>query len=678
MTPDAPDDHARPDRPELRRLKAWHVCALVAIVAGALALRLAYVQEQRRDILFDHPVLDEDRYVQEGRSLARGEASAPEAYWQPPGIVYYLCAVFRAAGPGLLWPRVIQAIVSALSCLLLFLLARRCCSVGLALVAAALLGVHGVAVFAAAELLAPTWVLFLDLVALWLLCRADERRCLVSALFAGLALGLSAVFAPVILPFALVALVWLGRRSTGWRRAGLPVALALGVALPIVPVAVRNYRQGGEVVLVSANGGLNFFLGNNSRASETLAIRPGRHFEDLTTEPRRAAGIEKPGAASRYFYRQTWGYIRSVPVDALAGFGRKVYLFINGAEIPRDTDIYEARAESRLLKALIWPGTPKLPDGLIIPLALLGLVAAWPQRRQFSLLYTFLLLQTVVVAAFFVTSRYRVPALPILALFAVLGAEGLVGALRESPGRAGLLVSSLLIGLIVVCNLPTRETQMSFRGERDFYRGLAYLRQRHQPLPAIARLRRATDAAPGDPRAWFELGNALEEAHRPGEAIAAWQRAGAADPWDTRPRRQAAFALASRGDVDGAIRALQANVDSLAREARHYVHEYSELAVLFARQRDYRRSLAEMEHVLRLDQEHFRRRIRIFVDALPDEREITDAGYLMAVGDLCERAGERGAATQAFQRAEALAGSDAATRRAIEARLSALAAKPGA
>ncbi len=54
------------------------------------------------------------------------------------------------------------------------------------------------------------------------------------------------------------------------RRPMLIALLVGGVIVPIVPVAVRNFEEGGDPVLLSTNGGLNLFIGNNEHYTPTL------------------------------------------------------------------------------------------------------------------------------------------------------------------------------------------------------------------------------------------------------------------------------------------------------------------------------------------------------------------------------------------------------------------------
>jgi 4-amino-4-deoxy-L-arabinose transferase-like glycosyltransferase len=607
--------------------------ALAGIVFVALWLRLLYVWEQHADLLFTYPVVDEERYVQMGRELAMGYTE-PRAWFHPPGIVYALSLVFRVFGDGLTAPRVVQAIVSSVSCLGVFAVARRMFSERIAIGAALVCALHGVLVFESCELLPPTWILASCVLALWLLSIAGERRTVPHALAAGVSLGLAAVFAPTVLPFAAIAAVWL-------RRWQLALALVAGAALPIAPVTIGNWERGHELVLISSNGGINFYLGNNADYDATLAMRPGHRWEALMDEPIEA-GARGPAAASRYFTGKALAFFRDHPARAAGLFAHKLYLYFDGVELPRDTDLYAARDQSPLLRAMVSRGPPWLPDGLLVPLAFVGAWAGWRERRRAALAYAFVASQAVVIAAFFVTSRYRAPALPVLAMFACAGVETISAALRSSRsgwGRARPLVASF--ALVVIFNVPTRESRVSYAAELDFYRGLASIRHERDVPDGIAYLQRASARDPSDPRIWFELGNALDAAHRTDEAIEAWRVAGAADPWDGRARRQAADALVARGDLDGAARILRTHIAAARREPAYYAPDHLQLAFVEARLRAFDAAAGDLREATTLDPRFVRSRIEDLTHALLGDPAVDDAGFLAVLADVAGALGRR-------------------------------------
>ncbi len=56
--------------------------------------------------------------------------------------------------------------------------------------------------------------------------------------------------------------------------------------------------------------------------------------------------------------------------------------------------------------------------GLLVPLAVLGVIVTWPDRRRLWILYALTLTYALSVVMFYVFARYRYPLVPFLLLFA--------------------------------------------------------------------------------------------------------------------------------------------------------------------------------------------------------------------------------------------------------------------
>ena len=206
-------------------------------------------------------------------------------------------------------------------------------------------------------------------------------------LVSGLLLGICALAVANILLFLPFLLFYLWSTS---KRAHIAlsrilqqgVLLLLGCGLLIAPVALRNYLVGGDLVLISHNAGINFYIGNNPDYDHTVNIRPGQDWIHLIESPEREAGIERPSSKSRFFFARSWAYIADAPLDYLKLLGRKLYLFWHGDEIRRNLDPYFARRDSTLLQVLLWKFGLAFPFGLVGPFALLGLAFFWVQQRS--------------------------------------------------------------------------------------------------------------------------------------------------------------------------------------------------------------------------------------------------------------------------------------------------------
>ena len=507
---------------------------VVAVFALAFSVRLYYLHEIRVSPLFTAPVVDARTYTEEARYLSEVSfAGRPAPFWQPPLYPVLLGVLFAFAGDDLYLPRLIQAVIGALVCVLICLLGYRVFGAGVGLGAGFAAALYGPLIYFGGELLPTLLACCLNLLVLLLAVGTGGWA---RWLAAGVLLGLSALAVANVLLCAPVLLGYLY-----WRQRQLrpPAFLLLGCALVIAPVAYRNWAVGGDSVLISHNAGINFYIGNNADYEQTTRIRPGRDWVELVEMPERRAGIEQPSAKSRYFFAQSWQYITSEPLDFLGLLAYKGYLFLRGDEIPRNRDLYFARNDSSLLSILLWKKGLAFPFGLIVPLALLGLFVFLrsPEPPEGRLLVLFVVCYALSVVLFFVTARYRLPAVPVLLLFAAYGVRFLwhrtsVSSVESSkPWPAFVAVAALLI----FCNVATGAMDREGNAHEHYYLGYAY-EQRDMPAHAARHYRRAIDRDPTFAEPLLALAALHGEAERYGKAIDLYRRYLKTQPHDADVR----------------------------------------------------------------------------------------------------------------------------------------------
>src|SRR5690606_493307 len=124
---------------------------------------------------------------------------------------------------------------------------------------------------------------------------------------------------------------------------------------------------------------------------------------------------------SRYWSARARERIAADPAGYAVLVARKLGHFVHGYELASNHDVYRARRTSPVLAVLLWT-TPVLqfPAGLIMPLALIGVVALG-RRPGVPLVAAFVAVQVATAAIFFVTARFRAPVIPLLAILAVGG-----------------------------------------------------------------------------------------------------------------------------------------------------------------------------------------------------------------------------------------------------------------
>ena len=484
--------------------RLWHWGGIVFVLA--LSLRLVHVFQMSASPLFTMPAVDAATYSEQAVSLAEGNwlGRGQGPFWQPPLYPYFL-GVIKLVFPESFYyvSRSAQALIGSLTCALLYLVGRRLFGPGIGFIGGLIAAVYGPLIYFDARLLPAGLATFFTLVSLLLLMRAVERPTRPTFVAAGFALGLAsltaAILASLIPGVAIWLFYWLRKKA-----ALAVVAFLLGAVLAIAPVTLRNYTIGGDFVPISYNGGVNFYLGNNANAEQTLALRPGWEWEELVALPLRE-GITLPSAKSLFFYGQALEYMQNAPFDYMGLLAAKTAQFWRGDEIERNQEMYYWRKYSSVLAGTLWKWGVAFPFGLVSPLALLGLIV-YIRRQGFALPVLFVLGYSFAVISFFVAARYRLPIVPLLILFAAYGGNWLYASWREQSLRQTLLPTAVLALLVLLVNwdLPPMDGRGKAATHNDL--GNAYLQQGRYDL-ALLKYEQATRLDSMYWQAWFNLGS---------------------------------------------------------------------------------------------------------------------------------------------------------------------------
>ena len=631
-----------------------HWISLSLLALAALAVRVIYLLQADDSPLFYHPIVDARTYVRTALHLAEGQwPGPPQPFWQPPLYPYLLAGSFALFGEDYHLPRLAQALSGTAVCLLVLHLGRRAFPPAVGWIAAGAAALYGPFLYFEGELLPAALAVFLNTLALTALLWAGGGRSTWRWLAAGLLLGVTALNVPSVLLFVPLALAWARLRA----RASLPAlgALVLGVILAVSPVTLRNRIVGGEWVPISYNAGINFYIGNNPESERTTRIRPGRDWQELTAMPERQAGITEKGASSRYFIGRSLDFLAADPGSYLILQLRKLHQFWRGDEIPRNLDPYFARSGSWLLQGLLWIRGLAFPFGLVGPLALTGLALYLrnPQARSpaADLLLLFAVAYMLAVVLFFVTGRYRLPAIPSLLLFAGYGLTRL-SRLRGRPLAAGLALPGVL-----VLGLNTGVPAMDMEGgsQEHLYLASAYAEQGLQ-ANALRHYDEALKREPDHEIALHDAGALLARRGDVRRAAETWERLLHHYP----DRSDVRFRLAAMSQDTGDHAAAVPHLERLAADEPGRAAFHARLAWS-------RREVGDLEGAVRA----YRRALELDPAAIPLHRQLARLEI---------RRGNPEAALAHVRALERHAGEDPAARREVEElhRLLGTAAEPAA
>jgi len=456
--------------PARRRLDpAWRWFAIV--LAAGFVVRLIYLLQARaHDPLFFTPQMDAEYHHRWAFAIASGTEFIRDAFFRAPLYPYFLGLLYKL-GLDLFWVRVVQAMLGSASCGLTYLLARRILipqpqapqskiqnpkskihSEPVARAAGLVLAAYPLAIYFDGELLIPSLVVFLVLLGLVLLYRSlDTGR---QWWLPGLAFGLASIARPNVLAFVAVLGVWLLFRL---RRRAWPLLGWFGgaVALVILPVTVRNYAVSRTFVPIAWQAGTNFYIGNNPQSDGVTAVVPGTRaswwggYNDVKALAERALGRELKGAQiDRYWLRQGFEFWKKEPLRALGLTAHKLCLLLSGYEVSNNRNIYYFKRFSFLNLLIFQTGVLKFPFGLLLPLALAGAYLGRRQAGRWLPAYLFVAAFGLSFVAFFITARYRMPLVPILAILACYA----VSRFRQSAKREKLVSGAVFALSFVVFN----------------------------------------------------------------------------------------------------------------------------------------------------------------------------------------------------------------------------------
>ncbi len=416
---------------------------IIPIVLLGTILRIIHYIYFRRSILFSTPVLDELYHHLWAQRVAGGSILPHAPFFRAPLYPYFLGGLYSIFGTNVVVAYVLNSMLGLGVIYITYKLAHALFkSNRVAITAGVLVAVYPVFIFFESFIFLDTMAMFLNLLGLFFLyrCLRVRRPCFI--VLSGLFLGLSAITRPNILIAIPFLAIWLFHFVKASRVKYVGCFLA-PIFLIVLPITLNNIITDGDFLLISTQGGVNFYIGNNDDADGATAIVPefgGKwEYTDCVWAVKEALGADDVSAAevSRYYFDKGFDFLINQPLDALKLFIRKAYLLVNNFEISNNVDIYFVRGLSPVLM---------LPLGfwLIFSLGLVGAVFSFRSKGSFLLL-AYLVPYALGVVIFFVTSRFRLPLLPIFIIFSAVAIDRIVHFVRTRDYRRCLIVLLVLV-----------------------------------------------------------------------------------------------------------------------------------------------------------------------------------------------------------------------------------------
>lgn len=479
----------------------WIVLAVAFVIR---AVHVLVMMDPEFNPLFHNPIMDAGMHDRWAQGILSGTWPGPEPFFRAPLYIYFLAGLHALLGAdNRLWIQLVHVLISAAGAGLAALCADRLFGRRAGWLAGLLFAGLWTSIYFAGELLIVTLTTTLNLWLFWLLLApADQaaeqptppgRRRL---FLVGLVWGLSAIARPNILILGPI-IAWYLYRYRGLRLLTARwLLLAAGLVLPILPVTAHNLLRGGDRVLIASQGGVNFYIGNNSFSDGRTAYVPGTRptwqggFDDVNAMAVQEQGRPlKPSEVDGHYFRKGLAFWGQETTTALRLYAHKLRLIFASGERSNNKNIYFWRDRSRLLRWPIWLGWAP-----ILFLAVLGF-----SRRDLLAGGRFLWLGGVACYAFsillfFINARFRVPILALMCVPAGGGLARLYEAIRARAWPDRWRGPAVAVALLLFSVLPD---------------GFQFSENKLQ----------------ADPFSWHTLGNSFAVAGKLDQARQAYERA---------------------------------------------------------------------------------------------------------------------------------------------------------
>ena len=431
----------------------------LALFCAAFLLRLIYLLQMKGDPLFVNLIGGDSIYYDfVARMIIEGNWSDKTAFLHSPLYRYFLVVLYSLFGRDLDVVRYVQAVLGSVNAVLVYFIGKRIFNETVGLIAGIMMALYRIFFFFEGLLLPDSILPFLCLLTILAVIIACETMNYKRWVIAGACLGLCAITRPNMLLFFPFTVLWvLLKTHASWRKTLLSsVSLSIGAMLIISPITLRNYLIERDFVLITAAGGLNFYIGNNPYTEgsyylpEGMSFRIGDPFDDfygrkIAEEANGNKKLTTP-QISNYWLRRGLAFVREEPAAAAKLFARKWLLLINSYEIPQPDDFYAYQVHAPILRL------PLPTTAVVMPLGILGIFLSFKPGRKSLVLHFFIFSYALSIVIFFIVARYRLPLLPFMTIFTAYSISWMIETLRvrRFERLSGAVLALFL--LFVFCN----------------------------------------------------------------------------------------------------------------------------------------------------------------------------------------------------------------------------------
>lgn len=332
--------------------------------------------------------------------------------WFPPGYPLFLAGIYAVFGPDLAAVRLLQAVIGAATCGIVYLLGRRLYDERVGVVAALLLAFYPPHLYFTWRIMAETAFAFVVAASALLAMRLLTEGPSWPSVLLGISLGVSNLLKSNLFVWPPVLILWLATNLRGRQALKLVGGATVPFLLLVSVVPLANLAAGrGLKAPLPLNAGHTLWWANNPKANG--------YFVMTDSDPEVQAFIRSQGLAGalsaasraekdRIYQRLALVWIRTHPVDFLRLVPHKL---LNAFSPFPKAAVFESGGAARLVFVLSY--------GLLLPFAVYGLARSIRRpNAERQVVHLILVSYVSMVVLFYGTPRFTLVVMPYVSIFA--------------------------------------------------------------------------------------------------------------------------------------------------------------------------------------------------------------------------------------------------------------------
>ncbi|MBI5149664.1 MAG: tetratricopeptide repeat protein [Candidatus Omnitrophica bacterium] len=552
--------------PQMRRTYLTDVAAIFLLAFFLRCFYWWFLKEN--DLFYGHPGGDVTYYQRWAGEIADGHWTASALFRGLPLYPHFLAVLERLTLNHMALVRAFHLALGAVNCGLTYILGRTLFSRKAGILSGVLMAGSFTAIHYDWLMIPVPLLIFLSLVIVLTflsagpmgLSRGPRERSEQSErsewFILGALIGMAVLGDGKMLIFAaLVSAGFFLKGNNVWRRHAFTIVLLLAAGALLFPAAngLRNKIFGGDWIWVSSQGGLSFYVGNNSCALGLFEnpgfIRPTHEGQDEDQAIVAQTVLKRtltPAQVSGFWRGRALEFIGSHPREYLRLLLQKTRLFLTETENSYDLDLLLQRD---------WKAKADInPFWLMAPLAAAGMIAS---RRVPGTGYvnSLVLSQVLISLIFFLTHRHRATVLPFLIIYEAYAVLELVRHFQSKNFKFICSVCVFLAGWMFLFR-----PQAMAPKDVDFYRltkSAAVREEKKDFSGARALYQRALELRPADTNAMYNLANACTRSGDWASARAYYEKILILNPDQVDALYNLGFAQAREGNYEAGFATIQ-------------------------------------------------------------------------------------------------------------------------